>query len=146
MLDFDFEKLPPLVQYAVIAGAFAGGFYMTVRGLLKARKQPNPETQLAAQAAQMAYRLADAELRADLQEVVQTTREALALRIDTIAAEARAAAAAESAEAKRDRHGIYSRMQEMAQTFDASIDGLDERLRGVEHSIRTLEARPSGRR
>lgn len=137
-LDFNnlgsvFEKLPPALQIALALGVFVGGVFLVIRQLTGKSKNGEQVHPLAIELAKTAAELADAKLRQDLMQVMESTRVGLENRIERLFGEVRGTIAANEAQAKQDRHGIYNRMQEQSQGFDHSLEQIEQRIRRLEN-------------
>lgn len=119
MLDFlaNFDKLHPVLQVAAALGVIIGAALMVQRGLRASADAP-PEHQLTREA-----RIADMELRNDLQEVIAEVREAFRLEIKAV-----------EERASTSRGVAFQR-----------IEVLDSRVREVEIDIAGLKARRTAR-
>lgn len=127
-----FEKLPAPLQIALALGVAIAGAFIAIQKLTTKNGGANQIHPLALDLAKTAAELADAKLRSDLVQVVESTRVGIENRVERGLGELRAGLIAAEQQAKQDRHELRNRMLEQAQSFDRTIELLEDRIRRLE--------------
>lgn len=127
-----FDKLPAPLQIALAVGVAIAGAFMVIQKLTTKNGGTAQIHPLALDLAKTAAELADAKLRSDLMQVVESTRVGIENRVERGLAEVRSGLVAAGEQMRIDRHDLRNRMQEQSQSFDRSIEDLDHRLRRLE--------------